>query len=412
MTIQLPARGSFPDLEPAGRIAPSTPHLDGHVEDIVEGQHWASAYLGRQHVAQSWAHASPSASTKTQVLTYLVIPRVGMTTLRWRAYLTASVPADTVTVYLDCAENGETANTADASGTSGRYVTGTLEIQRPDQLTTIHVSIAASSGTVTLNSFSLADEDLASTDLHADYYASTTTATADSLVRYWPLQEDDDAGTDATGVDALGAGNLTAYNGVTIDSETINGRRKYHRVFGASDYMQAAWTYDKTTDWTVMIRVYIALTGTSRQDPYVALSEAGTTGGVAMGYYYAYGGSGYLGMAIEVGTSQAGDGVNPPNGEWTTYYLVHDVSAPSVTLYSADGEGTVTQCAQIGASPTVNGSGVRIGRGWGTMGWFDDTDYLDDGSVRDCAVWTRALSAMEMNAIARKLQHDGALLVR
>jgi len=409
MTVQRPARGSFPDLEPAGKIAPSLPVLDGHVKDLVESQNWAAAYLGRMHATQPFQTGPASVplgdTTRRHLLTYLVIPRVHCTGLEWRMRIKASDAAANITIEFECAENGEAMTpVVSAGGVATRYETGDWDIMREDQLSTIHVYLTASAGSVEILSLSLADRDLAAADLHFDYYATTATAAGDALARYWPMQEDDDAGVDATADDALPIGDLTAHNGVTIDSEVVNVDRHYYRVLGTSDYLDGALAANATADWTQMIVVQPNLAvGThcflSNGTDKVALGSSGT------------------GVVLAVGGAINTWAAALPFAELTVLFIVfHYIAAgggatSTTTLYSADGLGTVTQRAQITAAINT-GTGIRIGRGYAADSTFDDSVYMDDGLVSGVAHWIKGLSLMEMNAVARHLRYRGALLVR
>ena len=366
MTVQRPARGSFPDLEPAGKIAPSLPVLDGHVKDLVESQNWAAAYLGRMHATQPFQTGPASVplgdTTRRHLLTYLVIPRVHCTGLEWRMRIKASDAAANITIEFECAENGEAMTpVVSAGGVATRYETGDWDIMREDQLSTIHVYLTASAGSVEILSLSLADRDLAAADLHFDYYATTATAAGDGLARYWPMQEDDDAGVDAPADDALPFGELTAHNGVTISSEVINGHRKFHRVFGATNYFSGAYAASATASWTAMIEVQD--NNNAGRHTYLALGESGFRGGVALGGYDSV----TYQVMMEVGLSKvyASPAVTLPMTEPATLFVVHDAAAPSVTLYSADGLGTVTQLAQRGSSPGAVGASMKIADGIG-----------------------------------------------
>lgn len=410
MGTTLPARGSFPDLEIPGKIAPGLPHVDEHVENIVEEQHYIAAYYGRMHASENFALlgnvGNCTASTRTLVLEYLVMPRMHMKSLEWRMRVSCTFAPATITVEVDCVESGATSIQNDATGTATRYLANNIEIEREDQLTTIQVYLTASAGTVAVESFALWDKDLAQSECHFDYYKTPTDALSNDMVRYWPLQEMPGAGTNATGEEILsGADDLSAYNGVTIDSEGVNKDRIFHRVFGPSDYMEATWAHD-SSDFTAMIEINDTNVS-SGQRTYLALGEAGSVGGsVAFGDYLT------SGLLLEVGANRVYNPTFDISG-WKTYFLVHDSGSTTVTLYAADGEGTVETVITNPNSPVGNGDGVRIGNGFGTFGYFDAGDYLNSGEVRSCAIWYDvSMSEQQMNAIARHLRYRGSLVVR
>lgn len=407
MTVQLPARAAFPDFEPLGSIDPGLPHYDQHVDDIAESQNFEAAYYGRMHASQAFTwglQGAPYAdTTKRLVLTYLVIPRMHCKGLKWMARIITGAAA-TITIDVDCLENGETSQTIDVGpGAATRYMTGTFDVMREDQLTTIDVSMTASTGSVQMECFCLYDEDLAAADLHFDYYATPALAGADSLVRYWALQEDDDAGTNATGVDTMASGDdLSAFGSVKIGSAVVNADRAYHRVFasGDNDYMQGTYSFSRKRDFTWMLEIHPEEDTNVHTFLSTGVDLISLAGNAA---------------AVELAVNGVVDtwAAALPFTEMKCLFVVQDYSAAIVTLYEADGAGTVTQRAQRNASCAVNGTSIRLARGYAGDANHDDTDYLDDGAIRSCAIWyNKPLSLMEMNAAARHARVRGALMVR
>ncbi len=424
MSIDLPARGSFPALDPAGNVGPSLPVLDADISAVVQEQNWVAAYVARMHASQAWPSSGlgscfgqglATVGSKTNViLEYLLKPRVHRLGLQVRFRTIKSDAAATGTLRLTCEESGASVDIAITAGAE-QYDTGVLDLRREDQLSLIEVSLYASAGTIALVSLAIWDEDLAAADLHMDLYADVAAGTADSLVRYWALQEDDDAGTNATADDAMGSGdNLAAYNGVTQDSSIINVDRIYRRVFGSSDYMAGTYTAAANADWSAMIEIQDLNTTTTSRHTYISLGEGGASGGVSFGHY-----SGTIGYLLQVGTKIAysstyGSMVVPtiPHTEVHTFFIVHDFSAATVTLYEADGEGSVTIALQVAYSPTAAGLALRLANGIGSAGYFDTGNYLNDGEIRSCAIWERELSLAEMNQAAKITRIRGAQIVR
>jgi len=414
MSIDLPARGSFPALDPAGNVGPGLPVLDGGVSAIIQEQNWVAAYIGRMHASQAWPSTGlgscfglglATVGSKTGVvLEYLLKPRVHRLGLECRFRTVKSNPATTGTLRLTCEDSGATVDIAIGAGVE-QYDTGVLDLRREDQLSLIEVSLSATSGTIALVSLAIWDEDLVAADLHLDLYADAAAAAADSLIRAWTLQEDDDAGTNATGVDAMGSGDdLAAHNGVTIDSAVINVDRQYRRVFGVGDYMQGTYTAPAVSSWSAMIEVEDR--NATGQRVYLALGEAGAGGGVAVG---AYNGQ----ILLEVASTQvywAAPGL--PWSSVHSLFVVHDSAGSTVKLYDCDGEGSATLQITVPISPTLPGAFIRIGNGILTRGFLDAGEYLNDGDVRSCAIWSRALSLAEMNQAARITRIRGAQIVR
>ena len=89
-----------------------------------------------------------------------------------------------------------------------------------------------------------------------NYYADISAAVADSLVRYWALEES--VGVDTVGVDTMGSGDDLAFSGgVTIVSETINGFTRYYRNFtpAPAGFAESTYILNNANPWTFMIRI-------------------------------------------------------------------------------------------------------------------------------------------------------------
>jgi|TARA_Y100000310_G_scaffold345705_1_gene468539 hypothetical protein len=176
MAKELPARGTFSTIEeqPAAFAAPGESHHDVDVEHLVKGQHYAMAYYGRDHGGQAWEGTAFSrrvlhtGNVLTRVLAYVVVPRVGMTNLRWRMRINSSHAASTMRVRV---VDGGPFNTDTVIGAGTAYYVDDTSavgpINRADLETVVEVWLQSgnAAGTVDLLAFSLWDMDLAASTL-------------------------------------------------------------------------------------------------------------------------------------------------------------------------------------------------------------------------------------------------------
>lgn len=232
-----------------------------------------------------------------------------------------------------------------------------------------------------------------------NYYRSLTEAIADNLDYYWDLQES--IGTDTVGDEkVVGAvEDTTFYNGVTIDSDTINGATIYKRIFGASDYGQAATTVgfdlhshtilvqskhlSSSSDHTILNfgrnRVSLASTGTSIQLEVNNLTQDWTSAS--------------------------------PFASNTNLFIVVDTVLSRCSLYTCD-TSTRTLRATVEAIPDKEGQYIRLGRGAAGDANHQDSEYMANNSeIRSLAIWSRVLTEVEMKQICVALDTDGGLLV-
>lgn len=167
----LPARGSFPNPDADVVAVPGLVHVDSSVEDVVEAQHYATAYFGRGHVpGQTWPaqRVRVTGNALVKVLTYNVLPRLHMQDFRWRLRATASHAASTFRVQV---VTGGPRNTDTVVGAGTAYYVADSSavgpVNRGDLLTRIDVYMASgnAAGTVDLLSFELWDMDLAASQL-------------------------------------------------------------------------------------------------------------------------------------------------------------------------------------------------------------------------------------------------------
>lgn len=160
MAKQLPARGSFPDTRGEMTAFPGLVHVDADVSDVVQGQHYATAYYGRQHIpGQHWpaARVRESAGAMTRVLAYSVEPRLDMSNgVEFRGRVTSTHGG---TVRVRCVETATNTDVAVGAGTV--YFTGTQAMSRADTETTIEVYLQRDvAGDIDLRAFALWDRDL------------------------------------------------------------------------------------------------------------------------------------------------------------------------------------------------------------------------------------------------------------
>lgn len=166
MAKVLPARSAFPDRDPYVTADPGTEHLDVHAKDVVEEQHYLTAYYGRGHASQAWRAGATAGSCRvtaaafTRVLVYDIVPRLHMTGLRWRFWVNSDAGGDVRVRVVEIPVNIDT-NIAGAGATYG--TNAVAGINRADLLTTVEVYMQrAGGGTyIDLLSFALWDDDLA-----------------------------------------------------------------------------------------------------------------------------------------------------------------------------------------------------------------------------------------------------------
>lgn len=161
--------GSWPLGLPDGVIMPGLGHYDEHVEDLVEAQHMLYADWGRAHCGQQFAAAAVReiAGVLTQYLTYLIVPRAGMTTLRVLAILDGGSAGGTLRIRdEDTPTNLDIAVPAGAFPVyipAGAAAAPTLVLNRPDTLTriTVWLEMAGGGDLIDLRAIYLLDDDLA-----------------------------------------------------------------------------------------------------------------------------------------------------------------------------------------------------------------------------------------------------------
>lgn len=226
-----------------------------------------------------------------------------------------------------------------------------------------------------------------------DYYGDLAAALADGLVRYWPMQES----SGDTSAEAVVGDTMTFTPGMTISSDTINGNTIYRRDFAALEFGEATYQAPLSSESvTFVIQMSYALAsgdhtffcnGTNR------VSMAGDGGSI---------------QAEVNGTIQAATGQNP--FLMRNLAIVMDFAAGQYRMLSFDSTGVTTLVSAVYTAPTT-GQFFRVGRGAVGDSNHQDNEYLEDGSVRSVAVWSRVLLDSELQAIADSLDVDGGLLV-
>ena len=148
MAKQLPATNAWPDLRPEANLNPYLAHVESDVESLVEEHHCLMAYWGRGHVSQNWppgtGAGSPANSTiqstssavpGTEVLRYMIVPRLGMTTIKIDT-ICKSDNGGTVRIY--CPDTVTQVDIAVAAGAE-QFDTGILLLNRQNLVTNITV---------------------------------------------------------------------------------------------------------------------------------------------------------------------------------------------------------------------------------------------------------------------------------
>ena len=167
MAKQLPARAALPDGDPYLISNPGEIHVDADVENVIEGQHFAMAYMGRQLIpCQRWVSGHIEVSNgagMTRILVWDDLPRIAMQDIEWRFRATAVANAGTVRIrFPDLPIN---VDTAVAVGTAYYTDNSTAlgPINRADTVTQIELWIndgGAGGDSITVLEFGLWDKDL------------------------------------------------------------------------------------------------------------------------------------------------------------------------------------------------------------------------------------------------------------
>ncbi len=167
MAKQLPAFGSFPDGVGTLLARAGEGHHDQDVKDIVEGQHHACAYFGRQLIpCQYWPaqRLRVTSASYTRVLVWPVMPRQHMVGMTWRFRVNSDGGGDLRVRIADIPQNTDT-NIAAAGQQRGSNTDGA--VNRADTVTHVEVWLKrAEGGTyIDLLEFELRDDNLAAGSL-------------------------------------------------------------------------------------------------------------------------------------------------------------------------------------------------------------------------------------------------------
>lgn len=231
-------------------------------------------------------------------------------------------------------------------------------------------------------------------DTQRDYYSGVSEAETDELIRYWPMQES--SGTDVVATETIASDDMTMYNGVTIDSDVIGGQTIYKRIFGTSDYGQAAFRYSKTEDYTFLVQLKANLssgdhtffsTGRNR------ISVAGDNTSVQ----------------LEVDGNIVNWTSALPFTSILNLFIIMNQTRRMVCLYVVTGSSIINQITNS-ALPSRKGRWLRIGRGASGDSNHQDNEYLDDGEVRSVAIWNRVLTESEMQGVCSALESGGLIV--
>lgn len=232
----------------------------------------------------------------------------------------------------------------------------------------------------------------------ANYYADIPAAKADSLIRYWDLQET--SGIDTTGVEKLGSGeDMICSGGVTISSDVIDSRTIYKRVFGASDLMEAAFAFDNRSSqgqFSLLIQVDArTISGDhtifSTGDNKLSLAPDGTqiqmsvNGGLQR--WLSATPTGMINMLIRSNSAQ-------------NMIQLHTVTFNSIT-WRAQATGVMDALFDY----------LRMANGTNGDSNHQSGEYLANGDIRSIAFWDRSISDNEAMDIINTLDVKGMLIV-
>jgi hypothetical protein len=231
------------------------------------------------------------------------------------------------------------------------------------------------------------------------YYGSVSAATTDSMVRYWPMQEE----SGDIGYEEIESDDAAFYSDLTIGSTVISGATIRHRVFSDGQYGQASYALPaSTSDFTAMIQ----LQSDTVAGDHTWLNFGADVAGIAV--------DNTTGQINTQGAVDSWTSATPFN-EIKTLFLVCDRTAGWIRLYDLS-SGSAVQRINRTTLPNADGDAIRFGRGSSGDGHHQDNEYLgtatDPGYIRSVAVWERALSTSDMEDISDFLDNQGGLLVQ
>jgi len=168
MAKPLPSATGYSNITtPRLDTAPGEPFVDDDVSRVVNSQHYVMARYTRVHVSQNFGvkdddgDCTTTSGSLVTMLTYIIIPRLGMTNgIEWRWYADAAAADGEIRVQCVETATGTTATVPTAG--SPTYGTGTLALSRPETVTTIEVQLRVTGGgtSTTLRAFGLWDQML------------------------------------------------------------------------------------------------------------------------------------------------------------------------------------------------------------------------------------------------------------
>lgn len=233
--------------------------------------------------------------------------------------------------------------------------------------------------------------------LHAslDYYYDAGEASADGLERYWPMQET--TGTDTTAVETFGK-DMTMYNGVTVGSDSIDGNTIYKRIFGPADYGEADLGGDLGEhSHTILIQVDMD----STSGDHTIFSFGRNILSIA---------SDNTGIQLNVNGYKDTWSSATPFADVLNLFVVNDIVQNRCTLYSCTSSARTTRIQRLDSA-----SGIvpyfRIARGASGDSNHQDYEYMNNGTVRSCAIWHSHLTEAAMISICGVLDDVGGLIV-
>ncbi len=219
-----------------------------------------------------------------------------------------------------------------------------------------------------------------------NYYNSAAEAMADRCRGVWFPDAAGDADDHVGSKDGVGAGTY---------SKVDDGGGEYHVDFGADGYIEIDVQIQQ--DRNVSMCVYYLNTSTSGD--HTILSN-----GTNILSYASDGTS----QQIEAGGKVKADTGVQPVSSYTVYFIVHDKTALTTTLYVWDGANISDTITVTNRALPDDGEWIRIARGAVGDNNHQDTEYCPNMNWKELGWWrNKKLNETEMKGIAEVLVSGG-----
>lgn len=163
MAVIVPARGTYPGVQPIGRTEPGQDHLQEDVEGVVLAQTYAWAYNGRGHVGQLCPDQCYTVSAAyVTLLEQIVIPRHACTGLVVAVQVNSDAGCD-VKVTATPTVGAPVIGTSLGIAAGPQETTVSLAaVNGEDQVVVVSIALQRAGGGIwaSVESFSIVDADL------------------------------------------------------------------------------------------------------------------------------------------------------------------------------------------------------------------------------------------------------------